>query len=255
LDADTAVESNYIPAIVNHFKSKPKASGCSIQFKHPVDGDEFSEEVYKSIKNYELHLRYYLQALRFTGYPYAFHTIGSCFAVKARVYCLQGGMSKRKAGEDFYFIQKVAMQGNYTDCTTTTVYPSPRPSDRVPFGPGPEISKQLKNPDLPYLTFAPELFKHLKVFYKHAPKLFAIADEKSFLKKMHPHLCSFLELNDFAKQVSEIRRNVASESSFYKRLLRKFNMFWILKYLHYAEQQGVEKVEIKEAIKQMGFTL
>lgn len=249
LDADATVESNYIRAINEHFSIYPQTSGCSIQFKHPSEGDEFPEEVYTAIQNYEIHLRYYLQALRFTGYPYAFHTIGSCFAVKAGVYCRNGGMSKRKAGEDFYFIQKVAMQGNYSECNSTTVYPSPRPSNRVPFGTGPEISRQLKNPGLPYLTFAPELFGHLRVFYSGAAKLYSESDEKSFVKNLHPHLLTFLELNTFAQQLSEIRGNVASEHSFYQRFLRKFNMFWILKYLHYAEEQGVEKVEVREAVR------
>lgn len=249
LDADTTVDSNYISAVQKHFKEQPKVSGCSIQFKHPVEGDSFPPEVYRSIRNYEMHLRYYLQALRYTTYPYAFHTIGSCFAVRADVYCSQGGMSKRKAGEDFYFIQKVAGQGNFSECNTTTVYPSPRPSDRVPFGTGPEVSKQLKNPNLPYLTFAPELFQHLRVFYSSAPSLFKEIDSTSFLKKLHPFLRDFLLKNKFEEQLSEIRGNVASEKAFYQRFLRKYNMFWILKYLHFAEAQGVEKVEVGKAVR------
>lgn len=244
LDADCLVEANYISAVRAHFTGHPDASGCSIRFKHPVEGDEFPEEVYASIRNYELHLHYYLQALRSTGYPYAFHTIGSCFAVKAEIYCRQGGMSKRKAGEDFYFIQKVAMQGQYTECKSTTVFPSPRPSDRVPFGTGPEISKQLKNPGLPYLTFAPELFEHLRLFYSVAKELFSETDVTAFLKILSPHLRSFLEENNFREELKEIRGNVASSGAFYQRFLRKYNMFWILKYLHYAEERGVEKVEV-----------
>jgi hypothetical protein len=196
-----------------------------------------------------MHLRYYLQALRYTGYPYAFHTIGSCFAVKAEVYCRQGGMSKRKAGEEFYLNQKVAEQGQFTECNTTTVYPSPRPSDRVPFGTGPEVRKQLKNPGLPYLTFAPELFQHLRVFYSTAPSLFKEIGSTSFLESLHPFLRNYLLRNKFNEQLEEIRGNVASEQAFHQRFLRKFNMFWILKYLHFAEERGVHKVEVREAVE------
>ncbi|MFC2079908.1 glycosyltransferase family 2 protein [Bacteroidota bacterium] len=249
LDADTTVESNYLSALEKHFTDKPEASGCSIQFKHPLEGDEFPQEVYRSIRNYETHLRYYLAALRYTGYPYAYHTVGSCFAVRADIYCQQGGMSKRKAGEDFYFIQKVAMQGKYSECNETTVYPSPRPSDRVPFGTGPEISKQLKNPNLPYLSFAPDLFEHLKVFYANARQLVNKSNTETFLFRLNPHLQSFLDLSEFAEQMQEIRSNVATESAFYQRFLRKYNMFWILKYLHYAEEKGVHKVEVELAMK------
>jgi hypothetical protein len=100
-------------------------------------------EVFDAVANYELHQRYYLLAVRYTGYPYAFHTVGSCFAVRAEAYCRAGGMSRRQAGEDFYFIQKLAGQGGFTECRSTSVYPSPRPSDRVPFGTGPDISRQI----------------------------------------------------------------------------------------------------------------
>ena len=61
-------------------------TGCTIYFEHPIEGDEYPPEVYDAIIQYELYLRYYLQALRYTGYPYATHTVGSCFAVKASVY-------------------------------------------------------------------------------------------------------------------------------------------------------------------------
>lgn len=247
LDADTTVQPNYIMAVEAHFRTNPGTSGCSIRFEHPKQGDEFPSAVYKAIEKYEKHLHYYLQAIRYTGYPYAYHTIGSCFAVKASVYCSMGGMSKRQAGEDFYFIQKVAMGGNYSECNSTTVYPSPRPSNRVPFGTGPEVSRLIREPGQPYLTFAPELFQHLKAFYNNIPLLFDKANSQNLPEKLHPLLNAFLEKNNFAEQLTEIRSNVSSPEMFRKRFLRKFNMFWILKYLHYAEDHGVKKVQVEKA--------
>src|SRR5213594_3575687 len=91
-------------------------------------------KVAEAIAAYELHLRYYVRALRYAGFPYAHHTIGSCMAVRADVYKKQGGMNKRQAGEDFYFLQKIIPLGHFTDLTETKVIPSSRPSDRVPFG-------------------------------------------------------------------------------------------------------------------------
>ena len=70
-------------------------------------GGKFDDNSYKAVWLYELHLRYYKQALQFTGFPYYYHTIGSAFAVNAEVYCKQGGMNRQKAGEDFYFLQKI----------------------------------------------------------------------------------------------------------------------------------------------------
>ena len=97
----------------------------------PSPFESFEPVVYDAITQYELHLRYYLNAVRSTGYPYAYHTVGSSFTVRADVYCKEGGMNRRQGGEDFYFIQKVAQRGNFSECNATRVVASPRPSDRV----------------------------------------------------------------------------------------------------------------------------
>ena len=43
----------------------------------------------------------------FVGYPDSIYTIGSAFAVRAEAYMKQGGMNRRQAGEDFYFLYKL----------------------------------------------------------------------------------------------------------------------------------------------------
>lgn len=85
---------------------------------------------------YELYLRYYRLALEYTGHPHAYHCIGSAFAVRTLDYVAQGGMNKRQAGEDFYFLQKLIATGRYATLQSTQVYPSPRFSGRTPFGTG-----------------------------------------------------------------------------------------------------------------------
>ena len=129
-DADCRCETNYLTALERHFHEHPRSSGCSIYFEHPLQG-QLSPQIYEAAAAYELHLRYYIQALRYSGFPHAHHTLGSCMAVRADAYCEQGGMNKRKAGEDFYFLHKIIPLGGFTDLTATTVHPSPRPSDQV----------------------------------------------------------------------------------------------------------------------------
>ena len=82
--------------------------------------------------------------MTFAGLPYSYHTIGSAFAVTAKAYARQGGMNRRKAGEDFYFINKLIKGENFGEITNTTVFPSPRTSNRVPFGTGKAIVDALK---------------------------------------------------------------------------------------------------------------
>src|SRR4030095_9895180 len=100
-DADCRCETNYLTALERHFQKNSQSPGCSIYFEHPLSGP-LSPAVYEGAAAYELHLRYFVQALRYAGFPHAHHTLGSCMAVRACTYCKQGGMNKRKAGEDFY---------------------------------------------------------------------------------------------------------------------------------------------------------
>jgi len=105
-DADCLCDSNYFLAIEEHAEKHPSADGFNIYFEHPCEGTDYPQEIYEGIIQYELHLRYMNQFLRYAGFPFAYHTIGSSFAVRAGTYALQGGMNSRKAGEDFYSLIK-----------------------------------------------------------------------------------------------------------------------------------------------------
>ena len=162
LDADCKVKSDYFTAVFSEMNNRKDRSACSIYFEHPTSGDEFPRSVYKAIVLYELHLRYYFQGLAFTGFPYVHHTVGSAIAVKALPYMKAGGMNRRMAGEDFYFIQKLVPAGGYFNLNQTIVFPSPRSSFRVPFGTGPVISALRRLMMRPLMTYNFEAFKDIK---------------------------------------------------------------------------------------------
>jgi len=111
LDADCVVNKNYLRAIEKAFDLSPECNAAAIYFEHPTQ--DLKEPLLSGIINYELHLRYYNQLLKYSGHPYAYHTVGSSMAVRASAYYKQGGMNKRKAGEDFYFLQKIIQLGNF----------------------------------------------------------------------------------------------------------------------------------------------
>ncbi len=136
-----------------NFYNRKERKACSIRFEHPLSGSEFPDEVYRYVTMYELHMRYFYQAVKYSGYPYAFHAIGSAIAFRASAYLKAGGMNRKQAGEDFYFIQKLIPQGGFFALNSTTVHPSPRTSDRVPFGTGAVISKLIETSSgtLPYI--------------------------------------------------------------------------------------------------------
>jgi len=244
MDADAVVQPNYLEALVNHF-DEFEPDGCSIRFEHPLvadpsDGDQFSPEVYEAITQYELHLRYYLQLVRSTGYPYAYHTVGSSFAVRADIYCMEGGMNRRQGGEDFYFIQKVAQRGNFSQCNSTRIEPSPRPSDRVPFGTGPAVSRLAASEEV-LLSYNLRPFAMLKDLFNR------IKQPEKLTGPWPEPLQSFLEEQDFGEALKEIQSNSASASTFRKRFWRWFSMFRIMKFLHYARKRGYPDVPVGQA--------
>ena len=255
MDADTLVDPNYFSALAFHFED-PSCEGCSIRFEHPLEGEAFPPAIYTLIAQYELHLHYYLSAVRSTGYPFAFHTVGSAFAVRAGIYCMEGGMNKRQAGEDFYFIQKVAQRGHWSECNTTCVFPSPRPSDRVPFGTGPVVERlsqeAASSGAIPSLyTYHPEPFAILRSFFFRIDVLFDLSSASAMLVSLQstaPVLSAFLTQQKFTAGLEEIRSNSGSPEAFRKRFWRWFNMFRIMKFVHYARERGYPDMDVGDAV-------
>jgi hypothetical protein len=251
LDADCTVGQNYFKAISSELLLKNEYSACSIYFEHPVSGNLFHENIYRYITLYELHLRYFYQGIIYSGFPYAFHTVGSAVAVKALPYVKAGGMNRKQAGEDFYFIQKLIPAGGYFALNSTTVFPSPRPSSRVPFGTGASIEKLYAGNNNLLLTYNTRAFDELKAFFNMTEVLFS-SDPKEFptlYANLPDGMRSFFEENDLEEKLMEIRNNTSGLQSFRKRFFGWFNMFKIVKYLNFVHSDLFEKkpVEVSAA--------
>jgi hypothetical protein len=244
-DADCRCDENYLTAIVQHFEKHPTCPACSIYFEHPLEGP-WEAKVYAAVASYELHLRYYVQALRFASVPWAYHTVGSCLAVRARVYMAQGGMNQRQAGEDFYFLQKIIPLGGFLDLTETRVIPSPRPSDRVPFGTGRAVRAHLTGETL--ATYPLQAFLDLKDFLNQRPG-WRQAAEISPARACSPAMQTFLQAQAFEEALQEMRANTSSEAAFARRFFRWLNGFRVLKFVHHARDHfyGPRPVETESA--------
>ncbi len=238
-DADSQCEPNYLVEIEKHFKNNPKTPACSIHFEHPINGNEFLPEIYDGILQYELHLRYYKNGLAYAGLPYAYHTIGSSMAVRSSSYQKQNGMNQRKAGEDFYFLQKLIPLGNFSEIKTTKVIPSPRVSDRVPFGTGKAMQNWLNDGSNQLKSYPPNVFKDLKMFNELLPNYFTT--DKVVLPTS---ISSFLQTIDFENNLTNIKKNSTSTSHFVKLFYNWFNAFKVLKYVHFARDNYCADVSI-----------
>jgi hypothetical protein len=253
LDADCTVQDNYFVSIENELFRRKERKGCSIYFEHILEGDRFPEIVYSSALLYELHLRYYYQALSYTGFPYAYHTVGSAIAVKCLPYLLAGGMNRREAGEDFYFVQKLVPAGGYFSLNTTTVYPSPRESDRVPFGTGPVVRELVAKKERQLLTYNLMAFKDLRLFFGMLEKLFDCRPDEinDSYQSLPASLRLFIEEKKFKEKLTEIRNNTSGSESFRKRFFTWFNMFSVVKYLNFTHKTIFSKIPVTDAAEEL----
>ena len=245
LDADCTVSENYFTEIETHFEKGNKAA--SFYFEHPLDG--LSEDVTNAIISYELFLRYYINMQRLIAYPWAYQTIGSAMAVTSDLYQQQGGMNRRKAGEDFYFMQKFIELGRCDELNQLTVFASSRKSDRVPFGTGKAITDICEGHEIQSF-YHPESFHHLSEIYSFLPT-FYVANESQIamlFSTLDKSLSSFLEANNWAEKLLEIKAKTVDYASFRKRFFRSFNAFQLMKFMHWSRDQYYPDLNSEEAM-------
>lgn len=258
LDADCTVSPDYFTSVYRDFYLKKEKKACSIYFEHPVSGSSFDRYEYSSIIQYELHLRYYLQALKWAGVSDVFQTVGSAMAVRAIGYMKAGGMNRKQAGEDFYFIQKLIPSGGYFSLNSTTVYPSPRKSFRVPFGTGATMQKLAD--DSAFFTYDHNAFRDIAFIFSGMEELFSCHREQlaGFYGRMPESLRMFMTLEEWVSKASEIRSNVSGLPAFRKRFSGWFNMFMIMKFLNFAHKDFFSKKpvtgEAAELLRELGYS-
>lgn len=251
LDADTLVDRNYLTAIESHFRSQPSHVGATIAFSHQLEGLDEKERM--GILLYEKYLKYYKNALTFAGYPNALFTIGSAFAVTAEAYLKRGGMTRRKAGEDFYFLQTLTQVGKVGEITQTEVHPSARVSDRVPFGTGPAMMHWMENTaDLRY-TYNILAFLDLKVFFATHNILYKITSGEytALLRTLPPPIAAFLESDGFYSRLESLSANCSSVEIFTERFFHLFNAFKVLKFINFSHGKFYEKRLLEEVNEEL----
>jgi hypothetical protein len=248
LDADTLVETNYFQAILEHFHKHSEDAGATIRFSHQTEG--IPEIQVRGITCYEKYLYYYKNALQYSGYPHALYTIGSAFAVRADAYLKRGGMTRRKAGEDFYFLQTLTQTGHVGEINSTCVYPSARVSQRVPFGTGPFMKKWMESSDNVYYTYNFLAFRDLKKFFEQRQLFFRLTKEDSVrYESMWPEsIRAYMEeeklLDDFVK----LSENCSRLEIFNERFFQIFNAFRILKFLNFTHPGYYAKKPLEECL-------
>ncbi len=222
LDADTLPDRNYLKEVIRFFDQNDKVEAASVYFEHVLDQNR------AEIIQYELHLRYFINMQRWLGLPFAYQTIGSAMAVKAYAYAKEGGMNKRQAGEDFYFLHKFTKNGTLGEINMTVVRPSGRISDRVPFGTGKAVSDLIDNGTAELCTYNPKSFLVLRPLLLQLHDLYNCKE----LVIRDSGVREYLSSLNFLQKIEETRLHTSSFLNFQKRFYTWFNAFALMKYLH-----------------------
>ncbi len=242
LDADCRVSEHYLQAIWQGFAGQPAMHAATLVYAHPLDRCEDARHR-RAMACYELFLRYMALGWRRAGLPYAFTAIGSCFAVRANAYARHHGMNRRKAGEDFYFLHKLAREKPLGHIADACVFPSVRMRSRTPFGTGQAIADWYAQGKEAWLVASPQCFDELAVLHRRLDDLLSMEDVP-WLDGMPARLAGYLQRAGLLQAVAGMRRNAASPATFRKHF---YTWFDGLKAWRYVQQCQVQ-LPVEQAV-------
>ena len=233
LDGDSPVEADYFQESLAVLANNSAAPGIIIKVRH---GKADTPEQEWAIREYERYMFRYAGKLQESGSPYGFVSIGSGFAVRVRSYIRSGGMKIKKAGEDFYFLQELAKQGTFCHSSKILVHPSPRISERVPFGTGQSVKSLLKG--IPLDDIPDFAFDALKVLLDSAASPDGFLSWEN-IENIPGDIPRFLEAENFPAVWKLILKNTPQDHpARYRAFCRWFDGLKTLRFLHACQKKA-----------------
>ena len=237
-DADCVVDPNYLSEISKEF-NRNNYEAAVVNFAHDISG---TDEETKAIICYEIFLRYY-----------AFHTIGSTMICTPEAYIKVEGMNKRKAAEDFYFLEKLTKVCPVEEIKTTSVHPSKRGSWRVPFGTGRSVDRYLSNTRDEYLLYDPKSFIILKTWLEVFSNQSIInnSDLINIARNINPALSLFLIQQDLENFINKVLKKNSNPVEIEKQKHYWLDAFRTLKLIHYLRDTIYPNINMFDAIDEL----
>jgi len=228
-DADTQVSPDYLSKVTQYFESHD-TSAAVISFEHLQSKDSTIND---AIEKYENFLKTTAEKMQDAGSPYGYVAMGSTMICTAEAYCAVGGMPRKTATEDFYFLQELTKYCGVHTIPKVLVYPSPRPISRVYLGTGYRMEQMQKGFDITILYYSDEAFGYLSKWLKIGSHAFEIHlhDILKKLTDIHPHLVEFLQLEGIEHIWSKIQNNAPSKSHFTEQFHRWFDGLKTIRFL------------------------
>lgn len=246
LDADTLVDSDYFATLLRHFRQASEG-GAVLPFRHQHCGCPAQQE---AIDLYELYLHHHVLGLELASSPYAFHTLGSIMAFRADAYCRIGGMNRRQAGEDFYFLQQMAKTFGVARLKGSEVHPSSRASNRTPFGTGPTVSRLLSGDKNAVRFYHPDCYRILAGWLKLAQDAWQQSSERVLeqAEDISPWLAAFLEKASFDSLWERLQRQHREPGAFMRAFHGWFDSLKSLQLIHHLSANGLPRLPAAQAL-------
>ena len=128
-----------------------RAQAAVVGFSHLESNNKKEAE---AIRQYEKYLLITAEKMRGAGSPYGYVAMGSTIVCTVGAYCAVGGMPRKKATEDFYFLQELAKYCGVHTIPQILVQPSSRQISRVYLGTGFRMEQIQKGLDIHSLYYS-----------------------------------------------------------------------------------------------------
>lgn len=249
-DADATLPPDYFEQLE---RSAPDAVAAVFPFRHVPGGDPDCDA---ATALYELRLRHYVLGVEYAGSPYAYHTLGSCLAVRATAYAHVRGFPRRAGAEDFYLLNKLAKLGPIARLDGQCIRLQSRHSDRVPFGTGPAVAAitAAEHPLEAALFYHPHCFVALAAVLASLPAL-ARAPEQDIApllmsNGLDPSAAGqaqrALATLGVDNVLSHCRKQSATGAQFQRQFHQWFDALRTLKFIHALRDAGWPQVSLRE---------
>jgi glycosyltransferase involved in cell wall biosynthesis len=228
-DADTQVSPDYLSKVKQIFKSQ-NTSAAVIGSSHLKSQDSAIND---AIGQYEKFLKTTAEKIQRAGSPYGYVSMGSTIVCTAEAYCAVGGMPRKKATEDFYFLQELTKYCGVHNIPDILVFPSPRPISRVHLGTGFHMEQIQNGFDITNLYYSNDAFLCLSNWLQFGSIAWKVPLHKLLnnISDIHPQLVEFLKLEGIEDVWSKIQNNAPSKSHFTEQFHRWFDGLKTIRFL------------------------
>jgi len=251
-----------IPAALLEANWSDDAAATTLPFAHFAQGNALIDA---ATDFYELRLHYYVLGLEYAGSPYAYHTLGSAFAVNAPFYAAVRGIPLKNAAEDFYMLNKLAKVGRIHRVAGPVVDIASRVSDRVPFGTGPAVRALVNtDPSEAPLFYQPQIFNALKMVlqtlqsfdlppHRWSESLRAASCGDQGLTDIVPVAIEALEQLGVADALTHCQRQGRTARSRAQHFHTWLDGFKTLKFIHNVRDRGYANCTLRATQQELNF--